>query len=732
MCLTRRTLAVAICLAMAACGGQHDAQPDAGTNNYALTLVGNANLVLHPKDTRTLQVLLAQDQVGPVKNAAVHFEFQDGDPAGATIDNADVMTDGSGVATIHFSAGTKAGTTGALVTYKLVASSPSYGPDPVAFSFNVIAVRRLLEIVGSPTTHVDSTGTSASTLIGINTSVGLKIKELDADTGNAIAQDNITFTLPPAAVSSGNLYWTGSTAATVTPTGAGGEAQAYLFTKGSGGPWLVSVQSAAGGAAVTFNVTVQNQSGSSCTTNSQCPVGQICAGTPPTCQSPGGGTGCDNGSDNPCPSGYVCVGGVCTTPSGNTCDPAAPNCASGQCCNSSNACVPICPTPCAAGTHCVPGGTCGTGSCVSDVTTPDVTGIWLTKHDYNIRKALPTALQDVFIAIRLLDQALLGKLTIPGLPSWLQAIINSFISKLLQQYLPDWLQQIIHISDDIVTILSNLRSEGSMHLVKGVDFQHVNGTEVWTSLVFYWLPLCNGNIGGDPGLPPECARIDIATTDSSNPGETGQCKGQSLPSITVQVAAFTAAVKGNGAGGAAPYVLNVDQRKVQLKMGKVLLVLIDLIISYVTPYHCIDEITDCHPGPGNCPLVDCYGISIDLAGPGTWLGGFIDPSTLEGLCDGVVTTAGQAVTQLLANVWNPTADVLDFNGHATVSGSVDSSICEGGNTTCAAQLGNDNWDKDLNSSTSSTVNGRDGNWSGDFFFKVIDKLPGAWEATRPQ
>jgi len=731
MCLTRRTLAAALLLAMAACGGKHDASPDAGTSSYALTLVGSANLVLHPSDKRTLQVLLAQDQVGPVAGAGVHFEFQDGDGAGAKLDLTDVTTDATGVATVHFTAGTRAGTTGALVTYKLVATAPSYGPDPVAFSFNVIPVRRLIQIVGSPTTHVDSTGTSATAILPVSTSANLTVREMDADTGTAIANDAISFTLPPAALSSGDIYWTGSTASTTATTNSGGQAQATLFTKGSGGPWLVTAQAAGGGAAVTFSVTVQNY-GTSCTSNSQCPTGEICAGSPPTCQAGGAGTGCNNGTDNPCPFGYICdPNGVCQPPSGNQCDPAPPNCASGQCCNGSNACVPICATPCAAGTHCQPGATCGTGQCVSDVTTPDVTGIWLTRHDYSIAQALPTALRDVFYAIRVLDQALLGKLTIPGLPSWLQAIINSFISGLLQQYLPDWLQQVIHISDDLVTILSNLRSEGSMHLVAGVDYQHVNGTEVWTSLVFYWLPLCNGNIGGDPAVPPECARIDIATTDSSNPGETGQCKGQSLPSIAVQVTAFTASVAGTGAGGSAPYVLNVDQRKVQLKMGKVVLVLVDYLIQIVTggQYNCIDEITDCTPGPGNCPLVDCYGISQDLAGPGTWLGGFVDPGTIEGLCDGVVTTAGQAVTTLLANAWDPTADVLDFNGHATVSGAAaDPTVCEAGTTTCAAQLGNDNWDKDLYYGRAT----RDGFWTGDFFFKVINKLPGAWEATRPQ
>ena len=727
--MNRKTLAAALCLVLAACGGKHGSETsDAGSGTYALTLVGSANLVLHPSEKRTLQVLLAQDQVGPVASASVHFEFQDGDPAGAKLDSQDVTTDASGVATIHFIAGTSSS---GHPTYKLVASAPSYGPDPVAFSFNVIPVRRLLQIVGSPTTHVNPDGASASVTIGVNTSVGLKIRELDTDTGAAIAQDDISFTLPPAAVSSGNLYWTGDAGTVASQTGAGGEAQAFLFTKGlSSGPWLVTAQSAAGGAAVTFSVTVQNSAGASCTTNSQCPVGQVCAGNPPTCQAGGGtGSGCDNGSDNPCPFGYICTSGVCQPPSNNQCDVSAPNCGSSQCCDpSSNTCKDICPGGCAAGSHCQPGATCGTGSCVTDVTTPDVTGIWLTRHDYSIKEALPTALQDVFYAIRVLDQALLGKLTIPGLPSWLQAIINSFISKLLQNYLPDWLQQVIHISDDIVTILSNLRSEGSMHLTKGVDFAHVNGTEVWTSLVFYWLPLCNGNIGGDPGVPPDCARIDIATTDSSNPGEVGQCKGQSLPTITVEVAPFTGTVTGSGSGSAYSFSVGPATRQVRLKMGKLLLVLIDTIISFVTPYHCIDEITDCHSGPGNCPLVDCYGLSQDLAGPGTWLGGFIDPGTLESLCDGVVTTAGQAVTTLLANVWNPQADVLDFAGHASISGSADASLCEGGNASCAGQLGNDNWDKDLYNGSAT----RDGYWTGDFFFKLVHKLPGAWEAKRPQ
>lgn len=729
---SRRTLAAALSLALAACGGKHNSDGgfDGGSSSYALTLVGSALYTVHPQDKRTLQVLLSQDQVGPVTNASIHFEFQDGATAGAKLDSADsedVTTDANGVATVHFQAGSASG----RPSFKVVASADNYGASPVAVQFNVIPVRTQLQIVGSPTTHVSTDGQSATVTMGVNTSVGLTVKETDLDTGAAISNDKITYTLPPAVVTAGSPYWSTGAATTQATTSSGGQAQAFLLTKSiTNGPSLVTAQSAAGGAGVTFSVTVQNSSGSSCTTNSQCPAGQVCAGNPPTCQPGNTGTGCDNGSDNPCPFGYLCVNGVCTPPNGTQCDPAAPNCTSGYCCNGSDTCVPDCASPCPAGEHCVPGSTCGTGTCQSDTTVPDITGTWITKHTYSIKDALPTAVQDIFYAIRVIDQALLGKLTITGIP-WIDKIINAIVSKLLQQYLPDWLQQVIHISDDIVTILSDLRSEGSMRLVKNPDLTHIKGTEVWTSLVFYWLPLCNGNIGGDPCVPPDCARMDLATTDSENPGETGQCKGQSLPTISIQAKPFTGTVVGMGAGGAAPYQLNVDERTVNVEMGKVLLVLVDTLISLVTPYHCIDEITDCTPGPGNCPLIDCYGLGQDVESA---TGGLVPGSTIEAICDGVVTAAGQAVTQLLATAWPITADVLDFNGHAGISGATDVSNCDsGGGATCAAQLGNDNYDKDLGGQCfASPKETRDGYWTGDFFFKVLHKLPGAWEATRPQ
>jgi hypothetical protein len=464
------------------------------------------------------------------------------------------------------------------------------------------------------------------------------------------------------------------------------------------------IAQAAGSASVSFLVTVQGAGAASCSTNAQCGPGQICGGDPPTCED---ARGC--GDTRPCPAGTVCVDEFCEPPGDAACDPGTPLCAAGQCCDPvAWVCRDPCAMTCASGTHCEPGPACGAGSCVPDETMPDLTGLWLTRHDFDLRQTLPMGVRDVFKGIRLMDQTLFGKLTIAGLPRWLQEILNTFISRLLQQYLPEWTQQIIHLSDDLFTVLSNLRSEGAMRLTRHGDVAHLTGKEVWTSLVFYWLPLCNGEIDGDPAVPPECARIDVVTTDSDRADETAQCKGELLPSIRVQVSPFTGTVvKRDGV-----YALDVDRRQVTLEMGKVLLILIDQMLALVTAgeYHCIQEATFCARGTG-C-FLDCEGLGRDVENA---TDGIVDSGTVEELCSHAVRASGEVVVDALANAWPLTADTLDFSGSALISGQADDSVCHRGSLpgACAAQLAA-------------------GEWSGDLFFRLLRRQPGAWEAARPE
>ena len=335
---------------------------------------------------------------------------------------------------------------------------------------------------------------------------------------------------------------------------------------------------------------------------------------------------------------------------------------------------------------------CGGACPIEDV--PDVTGLWLTRHDFRIHDVLPFSAQEIFKALRLMDQTLLGQLTIPGIPGWLQAIVNAFVARLLQQYLPGWMQQLIHLCDDFATILGNLRSEGAMRLTRTTDLAHLSGTEVWTSLVFYWLPLCDGEIAGDPDKPPECARIDVLTHDSGF-DETAQCRGEVLPSVSVELSPFNATLVKDGAG----YGLQINQRRARLTMGKVLLILYDQLLGVVTggEFQCIEEATECAPGMG-C-IVDCDGLARDVESA---TDGIVDEGTVQALCGRGMRAIGDGVAQALARAWPVSADTLEFSGSANVSGVADEARLE------------------------------DGKWTGDFFFPLDRKLPGTWEATRPE
>ena len=681
-----------------------------GANPYTLSLAGGSGTVtLHPAGERTLEVVLTRREEGPVGQARIHFDLQ-GDPAAGRIDAQDAVTDGEGVASVRFIAGAPSS-----APLRLTASAPGLDAAPVAVAIEVVPLRRLLQAIAGSSTQVSTDGASASTVAGVSSSVGLRVRELDADTGEPIAGDTVAFTLPAAA---GSRWSTGVSLTALVQTGQGGQARAFLVTtQAAEGPWQVIARSAAGGPIVTFSVTVQG--GGSCTVNAQCPPGQVCAGDPPACRIGGGGCGT-------CPPGQDCFSGVCQPPGDAGCDPEAPVCAPGQCCDpAALACRDACSESCAPGTHCEAGPACGEGSCVPDETVPDLSGWWLTRHDFRIAEAIPLPVREVFKGLRLIDQTLLGKLTIPGLPRWVQQILDSFVSRLLQQYLPLWLQELVHLSDDLATLLGNLRAEGTLRLSRNGDVAHLRGEEAWTSLVFYWLPLCNGDIGGEPGEPPECARIDVLTTDSGPTDGTAQCKGQLLPAISVQASPFTATVVRQG----DRYALAVDQRQVKLTMGKVILILVDQLIALVTggEDRCIEEMTACRDG-GSC-LVDCEGLGRDVEEA---TDGIVDSGTVGQLCGGAVRAWGEIWVEALAQAWPVSADTLDFSGGAGIYGQADDFVCDEGGVpgTCAARLGTAAWDRDLNSPDPGVREGRDGWWSGDFFFRLGHRLPGAWRARR--
>lgn len=384
-------------------------------------------------------------------------------------------------------------------------------------------------------------------------------------------------------------------------------------------------------------------------------------------------------SSQTCAAGNVCVGGVCQDPGSGSCTGAA--------------CPPASPG------------------------APDVTGVWLTEHTFDLRAALPLGLRAVGVAFRVLDQVLHGKIEIPGLAGWSGNAINALLSKLVALYLPDWAPLAVQVGDDLFTVASTLRAEGSMRLTRGADLAHPKGTEVWTKLVFYWLPLCNGNLGSDPTVPPDCARIELPTTDAENPGAAWTCEGKPRQPIAVKLAPFTASVA-QATGG---YGLATGERQVTIGMGAAIRLLTDTLVSLTTQgdSHCIEELTDC--GEGHACIVDCLHLGRDVMG---WTGGLVDLWSVDAACRNAVTASGQVMANALEAAWPNALEVLSFQGQASVSGQADTVECESGQM-CAGQLGVDGYEGRLRAGTAT-----DGGWTGSFLPGALGNVPGAWEAKR--
>jgi hypothetical protein len=384
---------------------------------------------------------------------------------------------------------------------------------------------------------------------------------------------------------------------------------------------VVTASAPATTARAEFDVRIQTTpTGGGCTTSAQCGNGYICSNG--SCTPWVGGGSC---GDRACPLGYACnpANGQCTPNFGTGCTTNA-ECSDGLVCTNGT-CEPVNPQ-CGDTVTCPSNVPCVNGICQPGTDVPDVTGLWFTKHWFDLHEALPGFLQTIADPIRRIDQVLLGS---SSLPSW----VNAILQPLIHQYIPEWVISIVHILDSILTIMSNMRSEGEMELAAvGGNRALLDGQEAWTSFVFYYLPLCGNNIPSDP--TPDCARMDIFV---DNELET---------QIGLEVYPFTAKVIGDTAAG---YSLLVDRRKVKIELHKLILLLVNMLVSSMTPY---DTLHDALP-----ELADCESIGLtveDLIGV-----------NIEPLCVAALTAAGLQIEQQLAQI-GVTSNLLEFDGPAKI------------------------------------------------------------------
>lgn len=654
----------AVALLAAACGddpAETGGTPDAGTppgqSTLLLTRVGPAVITGHRGAAVELTALLSRSELGGVADADVVFRIHQ-DPGGTELENGTVTTDANGVASTRVILGDE----GEIE----IRATSGEATSRARWTIKVAQQEKRLRVAGLGPADVSDSGRRGALKTAPNASATLRVKATTvAENGNELPLSGETVTFAFASTIAGASFANGQFSAV---TQGDGEASILLNAGTTTGTYQVTA-AIPGTPSVIWDVSVQSGGGGDCVTSGNCPSGYSCLHGQ-CVQSGGGGCG---GNDRPCPIGYICSNGTCQLGTGSGCE-ACPN--GYHCDNNINQCVPDNPecddnVPCPTGFECV-NGTCAPGD-----GHIDVTGHWFTRHRFDVREALPSWVRFSATAIRTIDQVLLGQLNLPS-------FINSLIRGLVQQYVPEWVVTLVGILDSAFTVFSTLESEGEMELTPVGGPSVLSGEEAWTSFVFYFLPLCNGNIGGNPNNPPPCARMDIYTTE--------------LPQsdLAVSVDRFAARVSGSNNN----FTVLFDQRRVAMRFQGILKYALDQAISLSTGY---DGLQDALPN-----LVDCEGVNQLVQDLGITF-------DVTALCQTAVVAAAQAISDQLEQAALTQRDTLEFDGKASAR----------------ATLGIPSYADELGYADFITRNPPDGEWKAKFKIGIsVKNVPGRWRGSR--
>lgn len=664
-----RPLIFALLVAVTACGGgsgtvpQPDGGSDPGTDGGGgastrrLAVVGSALVQVEVGGSAELRVALIQDELGPVSGETVTFTAI-GAPADALIGGgvtATAVTDAQGVASVPFTAGSSE-SSGFVVT----AAAP--GANQAGFNVQIIKRQHYIRISKTPSVRPTADGTQATVETAAFAQVLLRVRITD-QFGAPVSDVPVAFGFKSGA---GAKSATLANAGTPAMTGAGGEAQVTLDTGiDLSDVFQVTARTDSSPTAV-WNVSLSPAEVNLCTSNAECPAGeycdpdkQVCAGLP-TCDP---SAGVDD-----CPTGYKCApGGECVAVFSAGCVTATDcgdgyDCVEGACVGTTGCNADTCP----GGTICVPASN-GTTTCEPVPENPaDISGGWYTAHTFHIGESLPGIASDLAGPIRTIDRLFLGDL---GLPGFLEDIIRG----LVDEYVPDWLQDVVHILDNVLTLLHDLRARGYMEVTQASKSPTWTATELWDSFVFYYLDMCS-SIPADP--TPACARVDLMADDPDTVAELG-----------LKVHDF------GGSVSATRVVVNT--REVEMRVAKLVGILADYLVSRFTPYDTVEDAI--------IHAVDCQAVA-DFAEDTIGFGG----DTVKSACEsGVQYAAGEVTKRLYDLAFD--MGLLEFDGEATVTV---------GSRERGKYLGSQSWEQD-----------KDGSYQGRFT-KVLKNVPGEWHASR--
>lgn len=657
-------------LAFLSCGTEPTVPPDEdedeGRSGVVLTRIGHGTIEVHPGEVHTLRALLQQVQEGPIPGGTVQWEIKGPQTGGATLSVNSSTTDENGLAAVDL----HVGDTG---RFAIVGTSEG-ASGSASWQVDVRPVQKFVSITSSGPEFTLEQDNVAKVRVARERTLRVRVRVSLSD-NRAVVNERVTFQIVTDPAPEGVVVET-TEGEGITWTDGAGEAVAFVQT-GLTLQGFDLIAQLDGGSYAQFNFTVSDADGT-CRGNDDCLAEQICRNRVCVDRSADMGIDCQIGGDSACPFGFVCnpVTGKCST--------NAHSCASGCpgdliCDYESDECID--PDDCE---------TCPEGfACVDDVeickpvdpeNVMDVSGLWFTRHTFDIREGLPSWVQGLASTTRSIHQLMEGQFK--DLPSW----VNSIVRSLIQQFIPPWVQTLIKLLDSAFTVFSELRADGEMMLEPLRDRANLTGDEYWSSFIFYFLPQCGNNIPNDPA--PACARMDIYTDEL--PFADG--------SAAVEVFPFTVRV-----GSGNPATVVVPTRQVNMALAGILKYALDQVVYYTTGYPSLE-------GPPGRPEEGALYNLVDCAGIGSGVQGF--EAVIEIACQVAVIAVGEIIADELRSAAVETS-ALRFSGQATARPQVPGSPY-------AVELGFEDFE---------TRRPADGVWNGEFM-GMVDDVPGRWRASR--
>ena len=196
---------------------------------------------------------------------------------------------------------------------------------------------------------------------------------------------------------------------------------------------------------------------------------------------------CDPVEGIVCPTGFVCIAGICIKPPGsctnNSQCPTGWICVNGVCVKQGGG---GCPTvPCPSGQICVNGKCVPQAQCKIKKSPDRMKGKWRLDSKLHVRDGLKGFSKGLLGMATTLQSVIDGKFAISGLPSWASSIVSGLLKNAIKQYVPPWGTNVIQLLAHIDDAIDDTRVV-SLEYITALGSYQYSGYSEWLLVEFEW------------------------------------------------------------------------------------------------------------------------------------------------------------------------------------------------------------------------------------------------------